>query len=288
MFILLFIVYTFTVLENLLIVALIVRNPRLWKPMYIFLGNLSFLEIWYISVTLPNFLATVFSGNPEISYIGCITQLFTFTFLGATECFLLAVMAYDRYLAICKPLHYSLTMQNSYVFCLIVFSWFIGLFTPILPIAFLCQMDFCGSNQIDHYFCDAAPLVRLACGNIRAKTLVDFIVSLIVLTSSLSVIFVSYICIIWNIINMSSSSKGRSKAFSTCTSHLAVVCLFYGSMSFTYIRVAEGSSFSTNKVISVFYSVITPMLNPVIYTLRNEDVRIALHKALSAKKTIGP
>ncbi|XP_040262322.1 olfactory receptor 6Q1-like [Bufo bufo] len=276
-------IYVFTVMENLAILALILRDRKLWTPMYIFLGNLSFLEVWYVSVTLPNVLANIMTGNREISYSGCITQLFIFTFLGASECYLLASMAYDRYIAICNPLRYIITMQDKYVLRLLIASWLTGLFTPILPISFLTQLNFCGPNEVDHYFCDASPLMKLACGNIKTKEIVDFIVSLFVLISSMLVIFVSYFCITLTVLKIP-SSKGRYKAFSTCTSHLAVVCVYYGSMSFTYIRVRSDSTVSTNKLVSVLYSVITPMVNPIIYSLRNKDVRLALQKALRKPK----
>ncbi|KAM4641213.1 olfactory receptor 6Q1-like [Discoglossus pictus] len=275
--------YIFTILENFVIVALVAKDSKLKKPMYIFLGNLSFLEIWYISVTLPNLLANTLTRNQEISYSSCVAQLFIFTFLGAAECFLLATMAYDRYAAICNPLRYTTIMQNTCVLQLLICSWLCGFFTPILPILFLIQLDFCGPNKIDHYFCDASPLVKLACGPTNVKKVVDFVVSVTVLMSSLSVIFISYFSITMTIMKMP-SSHGRRKAFSTCTSHLAVVFIFYGSMGFTYMRVEERSSFSNNKLISVFYSVVTPTLNPIIYTLRNEDVKFALTKVLTIRK----
>ncbi|KAG8552790.1 hypothetical protein GDO81_003065 [Engystomops pustulosus] len=277
-------VYVFTVLENLAILGLVFRDPKLWKPMYIFLGNLSFLEIWYISVTLPNALANIMTGIREISYVSCLTQLFIFTFLGATECYLLATMAYDRYVAICNPLRYTITMQDKYVLWLLIVSWLTGLFTPILPLCFTTQLNFCGPNLVDHYFCDASPVLKLACGNKKPKEIADLILSAFVLISSMLVIFISYFCITWTVIKMP-SSKGRYKAFSTCTSHLAVVCIFYGSMSFTYIRVKSGSSFSTNKLVSVLYSVFTPMVNPLIYTLRNKDIRQALQRTLKKPRT---
>ncbi|KAM3911237.1 olfactory receptor 6Q1-like [Leptodactylus fuscus] len=280
----LLLIYVFTVLENLAILALVLRDPKLWKPMYIFLGNLSFLEIWYISATLPNVLTNIMTGNREISYVGCITQLFIFTFLGASECFLLAAMAYDRYVAICNPLRYAVTMQDKYIVCLLIVSWLSGLFTPVLPILFMTQLNFCGPNEVDHYFCDASPVLKLACGNIKPKEIVDLVVSAFVLISSMLVIFISYFCISWTVIKMP-SSKGRYKAFSTCTSHLVVVCVYYGSMSFTYIRVKSDSSVSTNKLVSVLYSVITPMLNPIIYTLRNKDVGKALQNTFKKAKT---
>ncbi|KAM4019265.1 olfactory receptor 6Q1-like [Anomaloglossus baeobatrachus] len=276
------IVYVFTVLENLAILVLVLQDPKLWKPMYIFIGNLSFLEVWYISTTLPNLLANIITGNEEISYVGCVTQLFIFTFLGAAECYLLATMAYDRYVAICNPLRYTIVMQDKYVICLLIISWLAGLFTPIIPICFLTQLDFCGPNQIDHYFCDASPLLKLACGNIKVKEIVDLAVSVFVLITSMLVICSSYFCITWTVLKMP-SSKGRYKAFSTCTSHLAVVCVYYGSMSFAYIRVTS-ASVSANKIVSVLYSVVTPMLNPIIYTLRNKDVRQALQKIFEKPK----
>ncbi|KAM9323913.1 olfactory receptor 6Q1-like [Gastrophryne carolinensis] len=263
-------IFIFTVLENLAIILLVILDRKLWKPMYIFLGNLSFLEIWYVSVTLPNMLFNTITGQQKISYNGCITQLFVFTFLGATECYLLAAMAYDRYIAICNPLRYNVIMQNNYVWCLLACSWLCGLFTPIFPIYYLKLLNFCGPNKVDHYFCDVSPLLSLACGNIKIKELVDFIVSVFVLISSLSVIVMSYLSITWTILKMP-SSHGRLKAFSTCTSHLAVVCVYYGSMGFTYMRVTQSSSILPNKLVSVLYSVITPLFNPIIYSLRNHD-----------------
>ncbi|XP_075042068.1 olfactory receptor 6Q1-like [Mixophyes fleayi] len=281
-FTLFLLIYMVTVLENLTIIALVLQDIKLRKPMYIFLGNLSFLEIWYISVTLPNLLANIITGNQEISYNGCLTQLFIFTFLGATECYLLATMAYDRYVAICNPLRYTIIMQDKYVLSLLICSWSSGLFTPMLPIGFLSQLNFCGPNKVDHYFCDASPVLKLACGDIKLKELVDFIVSVFVLVSSLLVIFISYFYITWTILKIP-SSRGRHKAFSTCTSHLAVVCIYYGSMGFTYIRVNTSFPISTNKLVSVLYSAITPMLNPVIYTLRNKEVKLSLYNAITNK-----
>uniref|UniRef100_A0A8C5WKK5 Olfactory receptor n=1 Tax=Leptobrachium leishanense TaxID=445787 RepID=A0A8C5WKK5_9ANUR len=270
--------YIFTVLENLVIVILVLQDSRLHKPMYIFLGNLSFLEIWYVSVTLPNMLADIATENHEIAFGACLAQLYIFTFLGAAECYLLAAMAYDRYVAICHPLRYTIIMQDKSVVWLLICSWTLGLLTATTTNWFLTRLDFCGTNQIEHYFCDASPLVRLACGDKTTKELSDFILSVVVLMSSLSVIFVSYTCITVSIMKMP-SSQGRRKAFSTCTSHLVVVCLFYGSMGITYMVESE-FSFSANKLVSIFHSVITPTLNPIIYTLRNKDIKVALNRAL--------
>ncbi|XP_077342388.1 olfactory receptor 6Q1-like [Lithobates pipiens] len=200
-------------------------------------------------------------------------------------------MAYDRYIAILFKVDFSGTStslhQKKSVWCLLISSWSTGLFTPIIPVYFLTQLNFCGPNKVDHYFCDVSPLLRLACGNIKTKELVDFIVSVLVLISSLSVIFISYICITWTVLKMPSSG-GRQKAFSTCTSHLVAVCVYYGSMGFTYMRVTPASSVSLNKLVSVLYSVITPLFNPIIYTLRNHDVKLSLQKVLGKQDGLKP
>ncbi|XP_068103936.1 olfactory receptor 6B9-like [Hyperolius riggenbachi] len=271
-------VYIFTILENMAIILLVMRNSKLWKPMYIFIGNLSFLEIGYINVTVPKMLSSILIGSQEISYGGCVSQLFIFAFLCAAECYLLASMAFDRYVAICNPLRYPDIMQDKCVWCLLISSWLAGLFTPIFPIHFLNQTDFCGSNKVDHYFCDVSPLLRLACGDTHIEELVDFIIAAFVLITSLSVIITSYIFIIWTVLKIPTS--GYQKAFSTCTSHLVVVCVFYGSLSFTYMRTTPASGDSSNRIVSVLYSVITPLVNPVIYTLRNYDIRLTLKVCL--------
>ncbi|XP_077344339.1 olfactory receptor 6B1-like [Lithobates pipiens] len=280
-------IYIFTVLENITIVLLVIRDCKLWKPMYIFIGNLSFLELGYITVTLPNMLFNIITGNQEISFNGCLAQLFIFAFLCASECYLLATMAYDRYIAICKPLQYTIIMQETYIWCLLICSWSAGLCTPVVPIYFLNQQDFCGNIKVDHYFCDVSPLLKLACGDIKTEELVDFIIAAFVLLSSLLAISVSYFCITWTILKMSSSS-GRQKAFSTCTSHLAVVCIFYGSLSFTYMRVTPASSNASDKLVSVLYLVVTPLFNPIIYTLRNRDVKLSLQNALAKHCCLQP
>ncbi|KAM5145572.1 olfactory receptor 6B9-like [Mantella aurantiaca] len=269
------IIYILMVLENMAIVLLVIHNSKLWKPMYIFIGNLSFLEIGYINVTLPNMLFNIITGNQEISFSGCLAQLFIFAFLCAAECYLLATMAYDRYIAICMPLQYTVIMQEPHIWCLLISSWSAGLCTPIFPIYFLYQQNFCGNNKVDHYFCDVSPLLKLACGDIKTEELVDFSIAAFVLLSSLLGISISYFCIIWTILKVPSAT-GRQKLFSTCTSHLSVVCVFYGSLCFTYMRVTPASSNSSDKLVSVLYLVITPLFNPIIYTLRNHDVKFSL------------
>ncbi|XP_072286959.1 olfactory receptor 6Q1-like [Pyxicephalus adspersus] len=225
-------------------------------------------------------LFNIITGNQEISFNGCLAQLFLFVFLCAAECYVLATMAYDRYIAICKPLQYTVLMQERSICCLLICSWSAGLCTPVFPIYLLNKQNFCGSNKVDHYFCDSSPLMKLVCGNIKTEELANFLIAAFVLLSSLLVISVSYIYITWTILKISSSS-GRQKAFSTCASHLTVVCVFYGSLCSTYMRVAPASNSALDRIVSVLYLVITPLFNPIIYTLRNQDVSHSLQNLLA-------
>ncbi|XP_078502494.1 olfactory receptor 6Q1-like [Lissotriton helveticus] len=277
LFLVFLLIYILTVTENVIIVFLVCCDYRLHKPMYVFLVNLSIIEIGYISVTLPNLLVNMLSGRKNISYTACISQLYIFTFLGATECFLLAAMAFDRYAAICNALRYQAIMTSSLCARLAACCWLTGFFTPVLPILFLCLQTFCGPNIINHFFCDASPLLRLSCSDTHVKQLVDFLVSMLVLLSSLLVIALSYGRIITTIMAIPSTT-GRLKAFSTCTSHLTVVFIYYGTMVFMYIRVTNLPSQDMNKVVSVFYSVVIPFFNPMIYSLRNKEVKQALYR----------
>nr|XP_004667774.1 olfactory receptor 6Q1 [Jaculus jaculus] len=279
-----FTMYLFTLAENLAIILVVGLDHRLWRPMYFFLTHLSCLEIWYTSVTVPKMLAGFIGidGGKNISYVGCLSQLFIFTFLGATECFLLAAMAYDRYVAICMPLHYGSLVSWGSCIRLAAACWLVGLLTPILPIYLMSQLIFCGSNIVDHFFCDASPLLALSCSDVTLKETVDFLVSLAVLLASSTVIAVSYGNIVWTLLHIRSAAE-RRKAFSTCAAHLMVVSLFYGTLFFMYVRTKVASSINFNKVVSVFYSIVTPMLNPLIYSLRNKEVKGALGRAFSLK-----
>ncbi|XP_012922922.1 olfactory receptor 6Q1 [Heterocephalus glaber] len=242
--------------------------------MCFFLAHLPCLETWYTSVTVPKMLAGFIRahGAENISYAGCLSQLFIFTFFGATECFLLAVMAYDRYVAICVPLRYGSLVSWGTCFHLAAACWLVGFLTPILPIYFMSQLTFCGPNVVDHFFCDASPLLALSCSDVTLKEIVDFLVSLAVLLVSSTVIAVSYGNIVWTLLHIRSAAE-RRKAFSTCIAHLVVVSLFYGTLFFMYVRTKVASSTNFNKVVSVFYSVVMPMLNPLIYSLRNKEVK---------------
>ncbi|XP_007519637.1 olfactory receptor 6Q1 [Erinaceus europaeus] len=283
-FILFLIMYLFTVVENLAIILVVGLDRRLRRPMYFFLTHLSCLEIWYTTVTVPKMLSGFLGvdGGKNISYAGCLSQLFIFTFLGATECFLLAAMAYDRYVAICMPLRYGALVSWGTCIRLAAACWLVGFLTPILPIYLMSQLTFCGPNVIDHFFCDASPLLALACSDVSLKETTDFLVSLAVLLASSSVIAVSYGNIVWTLLHIRSAAE-RRKAFSTCVAHLTVVSLFYGTLFFMYVRTKVASSINFNKVVSVFYSIVTPMLNPLIYSLRNKEVKGALGRAFSLK-----
>ncbi|XP_016279031.1 olfactory receptor 6Q1 [Monodelphis domestica] len=283
-FLLFLIMYLFTVAENLAIILVVGLDHRLQRPMYFFLTHLSCLEIWYTSVTVPKMLSGFIgiAGGKTISYAGCLSQLFIFTFLGATECFLLAAMAYDRYVAICEPLRYAALVSWGTCIRLAAASWLLGFLTPILPIYLMTQLTFCSSNVIDHFFCDASPLLALSCSDVTLKETVDFLISLAVLLVSSVVIAVSYGNIVWTLLHINSAAE-RWKAFSTCAAHLTVVSLFYGTLFFMYVRTKMASSMNFNKVVSVFYSIVTPMLNPLIYSLRNKEVKGALGRTFSLK-----
>nr|XP_002755346.3 olfactory receptor 6Q1 [Callithrix jacchus] len=281
-------IYLFTLVENLAIILVVALDHQLRRPMYFFLTHLSCLEIWYTSVTVPKMLAGFIwvDGGKHISYAGCLSQLFIFTFLGATECFLLAAMAYDRYVAICMPLHYGALVSWGTCIRLAAACWLVGFLTPILPSYLMSQLTFCGPNVIDHFFCDAAPLLALSCSDVTWNETVDFLVSLAVLLDSSVVIVVSYGNIFWTLLHIRSAAE-RQKAFSTCAAHLTVVSLFYGTLFFMYVRTKVTSSINFNKVVSVFYSIVTPMINPLIYSLRNKEVKGTLCRVFSLKSWKG-
>ncbi|XP_067406803.1 olfactory receptor 6Q1-like [Emydura macquarii macquarii] len=274
--------YLMTLAENGALVLVVAAERRLHVPMYFFLVHLSCLDVGYTSLTVPKMLAGLV-GPPSsrvISHPACLAQLYLFTALGATECFLLAAMAYDRYMAICVPLRYQAVMSWATCLWLAGGSWVAGFLVPALPIYLMSRLIFCSSNAIDHFFCDASPLLALSCSDISIKQIGDFLVSLAVLLASSLVIGASYAHIITAVMQIRSAA-GRWRAFSTCTAHLAVVSTFYGTLFFMYARTEVASSIRLNKVVSVFYALVTPMLNPLIYSLRNVEVKGALHKAFS-------
>ncbi|XP_014382538.1 olfactory receptor 10A4-like [Alligator sinensis] len=274
--------YITALMGNFFIFSLSLADPALHTPMYFFLRNLSFLEIFYTSVTLPKMLANLISDDKTISLIGCATQMYFLLFLGGTECFLLGVMAYDRYTAICHPLRYSCIMNNTRCTVMAAASWLSGIFMSFGETSVIFIFPFCGSHEINHFFCDIPPVLKLACGDTFLSEVVVFVVALIFITFPFVLILVSYLLIITTIMKMP-SAEGRHKAFSTCSSHLVVVTLFYGTGIVMYLRPNSAYSPDIDKLLSLFYTVVTPMLNPIIYSLRNKEVKGALKRVIARK-----
>ncbi|NXE56770.1 OR6Y1 protein, partial [Casuarius casuarius] len=275
-----FLAYSLTVLENIIIIFIIRTNRSLQKPMYFFLGNLSFLEIWYVSVIEPKMLVDFLSQDKRISFQSCMTQLYFFVTFVCTEYILLAVMAYDRFLAICSPLRYPLIMNHRFCVQLTAACWMCGLITSSIKLSFIGQLWFCNVDKINHYFCDISPLLNISCSDSSLAELVDFILALMVIMVPLCTVVTSYICIMFTVLKIP-SSQGRQKAFSTCSSHLTVVVLFYSTTLFTYAHPKVMYTYNANKLVSVLYTVVVPLLNPLIYCLRNKEVRFALRKTFT-------
>uniref|UniRef100_A0A8D0L3X9 Olfactory receptor n=1 Tax=Sphenodon punctatus TaxID=8508 RepID=A0A8D0L3X9_SPHPU len=282
LFLVFLLTYVLTVTENIAIITVVRQSRNLHKPMYFFLGNLSFLEIWYISVTLPKLLVDFWSQRKSISFPSCMAQLYFFISLMCTECVLLAVMAYDRYLAICNPLRYPAIMTHRLCFQLSVFSWAGGFSISLVKVTFISRLSFCGPGVINHFFCDISPVLNLSCTDMSLAELVDFILALIILLVPLSVTILSYLCIISAILRIP-TAQGQKKAFSTCASHLTVVIIFFSATVFMYARPRRIHPFNLNKIASIFYAVVTPALNPLIYCLRNKEVKEVLRKNIGRK-----
>ncbi|XP_070462848.1 olfactory receptor 11L1-like [Equus przewalskii] len=275
-------IYFLTVTVNVVIIVVVGQDQRLHSPTYMVLKHLSFLEIWYTSTIVPLLLSNLLSWGQSISFPAYMAQLYFFVFFGATECFLLAMMAYDRYLAICSPLHYTFLMSPEMCSKLVATSWLTGFSTGFLPSLMISKLDFCGPNQINHFFCDLPPLMELSCSRIYITEMVIFILSIAVLCICFFPTLVSYVFIVSSILRIPSAS-GRMKTFATCGSHLLVVTIYYGSMISMYVFPNTHLSPEINKIISVFYTVVTPLLNPVIYSLRNKDFKVAVKKVVASK-----
>ncbi|XP_075118286.1 olfactory receptor 11H4-like [Leptodactylus fuscus] len=275
LFFLFLIMYVSTITGNTLIIIVIWQSSKLHSPMYIFLANFAFMEICYSSVTVPKMLIDFVSSCRQISVIGCITQLYFFFVLGAIENYFLAVMAFDRYLAICNPLRYAAIMGNRFCHQLALMSWLVSFTGSFVPIYLLSKLSFCGGNEIDNFFCDASPIFRLSCTDTSILKTYFFSLVWIIVFSCLFFIILSYIQIILAVLKIPSNS-GRKKTFSTCGSHFIVVILYYGSVISMYVRPHHGSTFVFDKCLSVFYAIITPFLNPIIYSLRNQNIREAI------------
>ncbi|XP_069862426.1 olfactory receptor 9S13-like [Dipodomys merriami] len=276
--------YLVTVLGNLTMIVLITLDARLHSPMYFFLKNLSFLDLCYSSAIAPNAIANFFSSSKAISFAGCATQLFFFSLLVTTEGFLLAVMAYDRFMAICSPLQYPVAMGPATCARLVLGAYFGGCLNSIVETSLTFRLPFCRSNHIDHFFCDVPPLLQLSCASTALNELVMFTICGLIIVGTTLVVLVSYGYITVTILRMRSGS-GRHKVFSTCGSHLTAVSLFYGTVFVMYAQPGAVASMEQGKVVSIFYTLVIPMLNPLIYSLRNKDVKDALRR-LGQKHTV--
>ncbi|XP_043827849.1 olfactory receptor 10AG1-like [Dromiciops gliroides] len=269
------IIYTSILIGNGLIIFITKVTAALQTPMYYFLGNFSFLEICYTSVTIPRMLSDLWTQKTNISLLACAVQLGFLLSLGGSESFFLAVMAYDRYVAICKPLYYPLIMNHQKCIQLVTGAWISGVPVQIAQTCQLFSLSFCNSNKLNHVFCDIPPLLKLACGDTSLNELSVYGGATIFVTFPSLLILWSYIKIIKTILKLP-SAMGRRKAFSTCSSHLIVVGLFYGSGFITYLRPKSSHSPGVDKVLALFYTIVTPLFNPIIYSLRNKDVIIAI------------
>lgn len=276
-FLLFLFIYLATLMGNAAVVYILRSDPSLHSPMYFFLCNLSILEMVYSSVTMPKILTNLLSKDKTIPFLGCAVQMFFFLAMGTTECLLLAVMALDRFTAICQPLYYNLIMSVQRCSHLAAFSWSSGFFLSLGQTAFIFSLPFCGPNVIDHFFCDIPPVLKLACTETYLNEVAIFSVCVVILLTPFLLILGSYTQIISTLLRMKSVGSHR-KAYSTCVSHLTSVTLFYGTASFMYLRPRSLYSLNTDRFLALFYSVVTPMLNPLIYSLRNEEVKASLLK----------
>ncbi|XP_063159017.1 olfactory receptor 5AN6-like, partial [Candoia aspera] len=273
-------IYLATITGNLLIILLVIADHHLHTPMYFFLGNLSCLETCYSSIILPKMLANLFDSQRSISFTGCMIQFYLFGSCVCIETYLLATMSYDRYLAICRPLRYTSIMHGMFGVQIMTGVWIGSFLANCLTVSLMAQLSFCGPNVINHYFCDLIPLEKLSCSDTSLIELVTFPMSFIFTVIPFLLTLTSYICIIDTILKISSAT-GRQKAFSTCSSHLVVVCLFYGTLIVVYLLPDTPTLRHLNKVFSVFYTILTPLINPLIYSVRNQEVHKALRRCLS-------
>uniref|UniRef100_A0A6P8NYF4 Olfactory receptor n=1 Tax=Geotrypetes seraphini TaxID=260995 RepID=A0A6P8NYF4_GEOSA len=283
LFLLLLLVYIITLLGNIGIIVLTRLDSRLQTPMYFFLKHLSFVDICYSSVITPKTLQNLLAEQKTISFLGCALQLYFYAVFATTECFLLAVMAYDRYVAICNPLLYPVIMSRRLCIRLLSASYVGGICNALIQTVCIFRLSFCGSNVIDHYFCDGPPLFVLICSDTSICELAVLVFVGFNTISTFTAIFISYTYIISNILRIR-SAEGRHKAFNTCASHFTAVLIFYGTVFFMYLRPTSSYSMEQDKVVSVFYSVLIPMLNPLIYSLRNKEVKAALVKNLKKQQ----
>ncbi|XP_073511023.1 olfactory receptor 11H6-like [Phyllobates terribilis] len=278
LFCLLLVIYCGTICGNLLIITLVFTSKNLHTPMYFFISQLSITDILVITDIVPNMLHVLLNNGATITFVGCIIQYYFLDASETVECLLLAVMSYDRYVAICKPLHYNVIMKSGHSVILTIICWVFGFSFVLIHIITTAKLNYCGPNIIDHVFCDLVPLLELACSDTYIVHLEVYLLSIPFFFIPITTIVVSYACIVLAILRISSST-GRQKAFSTCSSHLTVVSIFFWTIFSVYVVPTKGQSSTINKIISLLYTVFTPFINPIIYSLRNKDFIKAIQKA---------
>ncbi|XP_011947776.1 PREDICTED: olfactory receptor 5F1-like [Cercocebus atys] len=283
LFLFFLVIYTLTVLGNIGMILLIRIDSRLHTPMYFFLANLSFVDVCYSTTITPKMLADLLSEKKTISFAGCFLQMYFFIALATTECILFGLMAYDRYVAICRPLLYSLIMSRTICLKMAAGAFAAGLLNSVVNTSHVSSLPFCGSNVIHHFFCDSPPLFKLSCSDSHLKETIFSTFAGVNMIGALLVILTSYSYVLFSIFSMH-SGEGKHRAFSTCASHLTAIILFYTTSIYTYLRPSSSYSLNWDKVASVFYTVVIPMLNPLIYSLRNKEVKKALKNVFTRKR----
>ncbi|XP_004648677.1 olfactory receptor 2Y1-like [Octodon degus] len=286
LFIFISIFYSLTLVGNTSIIALCRLDPQLHTPMYFFLSHLSFLDLCFTTSTVPQLLINLQGHDHTITYAGCLAQLYIYLALGSTECVLLVVMAFDRYAAVCRPLHYTTIMHSQLCHALAMSSWVGGFINSLIQTGLMMAMPLCG-HYMNHFFCEMPVFLKLACEDTGGTEAKMFVARVIVVALPAVLILASYAHIAQAVLKIKSMS-GRRKAFGTCGSHLLVVFLFYGSAIYTYLQPINSYSEKEGKFVALFYTIITPILNPLIYTLRNKDVKGALWKVLRRARDLGP
>ncbi|XP_068920762.1 olfactory receptor 13D1-like [Petaurus breviceps papuanus] len=275
-FLLCLVMYIIILLGNSFLITISVLDSHLHTPMYFFLGNLSFLDICYTSASVPLLIVNFLSEKKSISFVGCGLQMFFSFAMGSTECVLLAVMAYDRYVAICKPLRYPIIMNKELSVTLVTSCWMAGGLTSVIQTTLTMRLSFCG-NIIDYLTCEILAVLKLACEDISLNVMVMMISNIFIIVIPVVFIFISYFFILFTILRIN-SVEGKKKAFSTCSSHVTVVIMLYGTILFMYMKPKSKDSHATDELIALFYAVVIPMMNPIIYSLRNKDVKAAVIK----------
>ncbi|XP_037700703.1 putative olfactory receptor 2B3 [Choloepus didactylus] len=272
--------YTFTIFGNVSIMTVCILDPKLQTPMYFFLTNLSVLDLCYTTSTVPHMLASICHNKKTISYGGCVAQLIIFLALGATECLLLTVMSFDRFVAICRPLHYVVIMNPGFCRKMAAFSWLTGVSNSVLQSSLTLNMPRCGHREVDHFFCEVPALLKLSCADTKPIEAELFFFSVLILLIPVTLILISYGFIAQAVLRIR-SAEGRRKAFGTCGSHMVVVSLFFGTAIYIYLQPPSSTSKDWGKMVSLFYGIITPMLNPLIYSLRNKDMKQSCKRMVS-------